>query len=548
MFGEVFDTSPSRYTSHFTTHDKMQAVLDFPFQRRRAGLRGELAGATERCATSSTTTTGTRTPTRTPTSCRPSSATTTWAASACSSQPANPGADDAELLAARPARARADVLLARQPGHLLRRRAGLHRRRRRPARPPGHVPEPVAEYNDDDLIGTDATHGGRELRPRPPALPRDRASSPQLTRRHPALRNGAQQHRYADRRRRASTPSRASTARSQREYVVALNNAESAQTAAIPTYVERRGAATASTATGPAPAAHRRRRRAARHRAAAVGRRLPLAGRIPRVAARAVDLARRAGPSRRRRGRIEVARRRRRRLVLRGHLPGRRSATAAGRRSARTTTRRTASSTTSPACGRAPTVRYRAVVLDNAGHTRRERRGAPRPRRRRSQLDPTRRAEGSNVRGTRRGCGRSPTRSGRRTSVTLRAQRRRRRVDDGRHGRLVAGLHGHRRHRGLAWRTATEIRYRAVLTEPGRRGARARSARSTVVRAGRRRRSSTTTGPTATTPTGGCICSATRWPTRCWPRSRGTTRGRATATDAYGARYRDRRSRTTPSR
>ena len=40
---------------------------------------------------------------------------------------------------ARRARARADVLLARQPGRLLRRRAGLHRRRRRPGRPAGHV-------------------------------------------------------------------------------------------------------------------------------------------------------------------------------------------------------------------------------------------------------------------------------------------------------------------------------------------------------------------------------------------------------------------------
>ena len=31
MFGEVFDQTKS-YTSHFTTHDKIQAVLDFPFQ------------------------------------------------------------------------------------------------------------------------------------------------------------------------------------------------------------------------------------------------------------------------------------------------------------------------------------------------------------------------------------------------------------------------------------------------------------------------------------------------------------------------------------
>ena len=31
MFGEVFDTTKT-FTSHFTTHDKVQAVIDFPFQ------------------------------------------------------------------------------------------------------------------------------------------------------------------------------------------------------------------------------------------------------------------------------------------------------------------------------------------------------------------------------------------------------------------------------------------------------------------------------------------------------------------------------------
>ena len=54
----------------------------------------------------------------------------------------NPGAADAELLAPRPARARADVLLPRQPGRLLRRRAGLHRQRRRPGRPADDVRQP----------------------------------------------------------------------------------------------------------------------------------------------------------------------------------------------------------------------------------------------------------------------------------------------------------------------------------------------------------------------------------------------------------------------
>ena len=38
MFGEVFDTTKS-FTSHFTTHDRMQAVLDFPFQDAAQQLR-----------------------------------------------------------------------------------------------------------------------------------------------------------------------------------------------------------------------------------------------------------------------------------------------------------------------------------------------------------------------------------------------------------------------------------------------------------------------------------------------------------------------------
>ena len=58
-----------------------------------------------------------------------------------------------------------------------------------------------------------------------------------------------------------------------------------------------------------------------------------------------------------------------RRLVLRGHVP-RAQAGGAGRRSAPTTTRRTVSSTTSPTSGRARRIEYKAVVLDNAGHTR----------------------------------------------------------------------------------------------------------------------------------------------------------------------------------
>src|SRR5688500_2267357 len=48
MFGEVFDTTKS-FTSQFTTRNKMQAVLDFPFQdaARNFASRGQDAGQLE---------------------------------------------------------------------------------------------------------------------------------------------------------------------------------------------------------------------------------------------------------------------------------------------------------------------------------------------------------------------------------------------------------------------------------------------------------------------------------------------------------------------
>ena len=85
MFGEVFDTTKS-FTSHFTTHDRVQAVLDFPFQKAAQDFAANSPRRPTSCATSSSATTGTPTPTPTPTSCPPSSATTTWGGSGASSR------------------------------------------------------------------------------------------------------------------------------------------------------------------------------------------------------------------------------------------------------------------------------------------------------------------------------------------------------------------------------------------------------------------------------------------------------------------------------
>ena len=78
----------------------------------------------------------------------------------------------------RPARPGPQLHDPRHARRLLRRRAGLHRRRRRPGRPPGH--DPVA----GGVVQRRRPHrhgrhdGRRQLRPDPPAVPGDQPSSP----------------------------------------------------------------------------------------------------------------------------------------------------------------------------------------------------------------------------------------------------------------------------------------------------------------------------------------------------------------------------------
>ena len=285
MFGEVFDTTKS-FTSHFTTTRPDAGGARLPVPGRGPQLRRRARQPTDALRdVLRRTTTGTPTPTRTSTSCRRSSATTTWAGSAASSQADNPGAGDAEWLA-RDRLAHELMYFSRgNPVDLLRRRAGLHRHRRRPGRPADDVRQPGARLprRRPARHRRDA-RAGQLRRRRTRCTGRSRGLAA-LTRAHPALRDGAQQHRLAERGGRASTRSRGSTASEQREYVVALNNSEPAQTAAIPTYVAERGLR-----------AGLRRRRAARCAAAADGAltlTVPplsavvyaLAGRIPRVAA-----------------------------------------------------------------------------------------------------------------------------------------------------------------------------------------------------------------------------------------------------------------------
>lgn len=85
MFGEVYDSDTST-TSSYVTQGKLQATLDFPFQSAAQSYVAN-GGSAQALSSSMPTTTSTPAPTPTPMSCRPSSATTTWAGSATSCSP-----------------------------------------------------------------------------------------------------------------------------------------------------------------------------------------------------------------------------------------------------------------------------------------------------------------------------------------------------------------------------------------------------------------------------------------------------------------------------
>ncbi|MET1059945.1 MAG: alpha-amylase family glycosyl hydrolase, partial [Nocardioides sp.] len=92
----------------------------------------------------------------------------------------------------------------------------------------------VPEYLDDDLLGTTRTHAQDNFETSHPLYQRI-SDLADLTAKHPALRDGAHQMRYA-----SDGPGIVAFSRTdrkeQREYVVALNNSEQPQTASIPTY------------------------------------------------------------------------------------------------------------------------------------------------------------------------------------------------------------------------------------------------------------------------------------------------------------------------
>jgi pullulanase-type alpha-1,6-glucosidase len=93
----------------------------------------------------------------------------------------------------------------------------------------------VADYLDDDEIGTDRTAAGDAYDPTHP-LYRAIAALSKLTRDHPALRDGVQTQRYADPGTGPGVYAYSRTdAQTRDDYLVAVNNATTARTVSVPT-------------------------------------------------------------------------------------------------------------------------------------------------------------------------------------------------------------------------------------------------------------------------------------------------------------------------
>jgi alpha-amylase len=233
MFGEVFDTTKA-FTSHFPTHDRVQAVLDFPFQQAAQNFAANSHPTDE---------------------LRDFFGGDDWYTDADSNvyqlptflgnhdmgrigrfiKVANSDATDAEALA-RDRLAHALMYFSRgNPVVYYGDEQGFTGDGGDQDARQDMFPSQVASYNDDDLIGTDATTADDNFDADHP-LYQSIGELAAVTRRHRALRDGAQQHRWS-----SSGPGIYAFSRldrhDQHEYVVAVNNAEQPETAAIPTYM-----------------------------------------------------------------------------------------------------------------------------------------------------------------------------------------------------------------------------------------------------------------------------------------------------------------------
>ncbi len=341
MFGEVFDSNP-QFMSTYTTEGKLQATLDFGFQARAQAFAAFSSPTDE---------------------LRDLFALDDWYTDADSNAyslptflgnhdigrigrfvaTANPGASDAELLARDELAHTLMYLVRGMPVVYYGDEQGFTGDGGDKDARQDMMPSLVASYNDDDLIGTAATTADANFDETHPIYA-ELSALAALKAANPALQHGAQVHRYSTGAAGIYAFSRIDPVEGI-EYVVALNNSETAKTQAIQTY----GAASF---TGIWPARRRHAddewlRAAESDRAATVGGRVQ--GRrcawVRYLCAGCHDRGarRRFGCDRSRRDRRDVVRSR----VRRGHVRGQ------GRRrdrldaqSAPTTTRRTASTST----------------------------------------------------------------------------------------------------------------------------------------------------------------------------------------------------------
>ena len=247
MFGEVAEDFSQPFLSHFTTHDDVQGVLDFPFQMSAVDFAGHSK------ATSNL---------------RTFFENDDWYTDGDSNvynlptflgnhdrgrigmflRNANPGAPESELLA-RDKLAHALMYFSRgnpviyygdEQGFT---GAGGDQDARQDM-----FPSQSPQYNNlsDNIPGDDGAgrndNIGSNVTPmvdnfdRGHELYRGLAGLAAATKRHPALRDGAQQHRFSSSSAGVYAFSRISRSR-KHEYVVALNNAEQTASASVPTFV-----------------------------------------------------------------------------------------------------------------------------------------------------------------------------------------------------------------------------------------------------------------------------------------------------------------------
>jgi pullulanase-type alpha-1,6-glucosidase len=231
MFGEVFSGDPA-FTSTYTTAGRLPAVLDFPFQEAARGFAGQgspqrlrdLYAADDRYLDADSN----------------AYALPTFLGNHDMGRIGgfvgrdNPGAGDAELVAR--------DLLAHALMYTTRGQPVVYYGDEQGFTGPGGDKDArqtlfasrTADYLDDDLLGTDATHA-TDSYDRDSALYRGIARLAALRAAHPTLADGAQIQRHADTGPGVFAVSRID-ARRQVEYIVALNNATTSRTVSVPTY------------------------------------------------------------------------------------------------------------------------------------------------------------------------------------------------------------------------------------------------------------------------------------------------------------------------